>query len=772
MRMPWLRRTRGPERILVPAPEYFLVRRRGAKRAWALFFAVFLPAFALYLWTLAPTVSAEDSGELITAAYTLGIAHPPGYPLWCLLGKAFSFIPVGSVAWRVNLLSAVLGASSAGFVALIAYRFAPSYIAAAAGGLLFAASRDFWGQAVVAEVYTLNVLLVLLVLLFTLRYEERYLTRELYWAAFTIGLGMTNHSTMGPLAVLFVLWVALRHLYLFRSPRLVLNLALAFLMGLSILIYLPVRSAADPVMDWGNPETLAALEDHVLRRSYTESAEPRERTIGGQATLVWDFAKTYAAQFTGPIGALALLGGFVQYRRRRAAFVLLAALFGMTSYGFIWLLDYAPDRENLHLTRVFFLPAHAVAAIWIAVALHFLIVRARRRWEASLQSRSGRALTALATAVLLLAPTLSHFSLNDRSGDFLAEDWGRSLLTSVEPGAILITGADHSTFPLIYLQAVEGLRPDVFLASKYGYIEERLFRALFEGRDPPSYPPPLEGSEREKYAYLVRHSKRPVYFATKADDPMLSTHELRPRGLLYLATPVHAEATREEDEDALWADLHFRPDSLERPSREFGNDLILIDYHFARARRELARENKDAALAGIERALDYAWGLKAATNNLGGFLAESGFHREAIPLLTEALRIDPAYELAALNLAGVFHELGDYERGFEVIRRASHLRPERRPLRLAKARACAATGRVELARTIYESLVERSPYDAELRAEAKEFLRSKVGKEAVAEFEKVEKKITERIEAKAKEMEGPPAPEAPDSALPKPLAAR
>ena len=130
------------------------------------------------------------------------------------------------------------------------------------------------------------------------------------------------------------------------------------------------------------------------------------------------------------------------------------------------------------------------------------------------------------------------------------------------------------------------------------------------------------------------------------------------------------------------------------------------------------------------------------------------------------------YELAALNLAGVFHELKDYERGFEVIRRASHLRPERRPLRLAKARACAATGRVELARTIYESLVERSPYDAELRAEAKEFLRSKVGKEAVAEFEKVEKKITAKIEAKAKEMEGPPAPEAPDSALPKPLAAR
>lgn len=69
-----------------------------------LFFAAALPSYILYVRTLAPTVTSEDSGELITAAYTLGIAHPPGYPLWCILGKLFSLIPLGNVAWRVNLL--------------------------------------------------------------------------------------------------------------------------------------------------------------------------------------------------------------------------------------------------------------------------------------------------------------------------------------------------------------------------------------------------------------------------------------------------------------------------------------------------------------------------------------------------------------------------------------------------------------------------------------------------------------------------------------------
>ncbi|HRK33650.1 MAG TPA: DUF2723 domain-containing protein, partial [Candidatus Hydrogenedentes bacterium] len=61
-----------------------------------------LTALVVYVMTLGPTITGEDSGELVTAAYTLGIAHPPGYPIWCLLGKVFTFIPFGSVAWRVN----------------------------------------------------------------------------------------------------------------------------------------------------------------------------------------------------------------------------------------------------------------------------------------------------------------------------------------------------------------------------------------------------------------------------------------------------------------------------------------------------------------------------------------------------------------------------------------------------------------------------------------------------------------------------------------------
>ncbi|MQY69884.1 MAG: DUF2723 domain-containing protein [Firmicutes bacterium] len=88
---------------------HFLISQsdRGGKRMRALIpFLLFLVSFGVYLKTLCPTVYIGDSGELIAAAYTLGIPHPPGYPLYCLLGKLFTLLPFGTIAYRVNLMSA------------------------------------------------------------------------------------------------------------------------------------------------------------------------------------------------------------------------------------------------------------------------------------------------------------------------------------------------------------------------------------------------------------------------------------------------------------------------------------------------------------------------------------------------------------------------------------------------------------------------------------------------------------------------------------------
>ena len=703
-----------------------------AREARVLFVAAALPSFALYVLTLAPTVTAEDSGELITSAHTLGVAHPPGYPLWCILGKVSTLLPFGSIAWRVNLLSAVLGALSVGLLAVLAFGLTRGFGVSLASALAFAVSRDFWGQAVIAEVYTLNVLAILLMLWLVLSYDEDRQTGRLYLAAVIAGLGLSNHSTMGPLIPLFFGWVLVREPRLLLRPVLLLNLAASFLLGLSIVLYLPIRSAVDPVMDWGNPETLSATLDHLLRRDYTETRVTAPRTIARQAALALNLIRVSAAQFTPFLVPLVLLGALECFRRRRASFFLLAPLLVLTSYGFVWLLNRTPGREHFYLSRVFFLPAHAVAALWIAMALRAGSLWLGRKLDGRLFLKP---LLVGVGALLVLLPLLTHFRRNDRSGDYLAYDWCRNILESLEPDAIIVPTADHSTFPLIYLQAVEGLRPDVTIADKYGYIDDAVFRDLFRGKAPPPFPPPVGGTRKEKERYLIEYSGRPVYFTSKRNLAGLPAYELVMHGLVFEAVRKSEGKPDLEEERRLWERTAFRPGSLGRPPGDFPSDLILSDYHYARGRHALLHGHEDEALEEFRRAMRYGEGIKEIYNNLAGSLVDANLPVEALPFIRGALALDPTYGLAVRNLAGVLFALERYVEGRPWFRKA--LRPdwENPVFWLGLARGYKAEGRKYPARRIYERLLARDRRSEGLRSEFKEFIGEAFGEETLKEVE-------------------------------------
>src|SRR5919109_2322646 len=159
------------------------------KRAdWLQALAVALALFALYAASAPRTVALEDDGLFILASYYLGIAHPPGYPLFTLLGKLATLVPIGSVAYRVHLLSALFGALSCALLWMCARVLAegrlPAYRAAFALGL----SPVFWSQSIIAEVYTLNTFFCLSLLLLALRADP-----PLGWIAFLFGLSLANH---------------------------------------------------------------------------------------------------------------------------------------------------------------------------------------------------------------------------------------------------------------------------------------------------------------------------------------------------------------------------------------------------------------------------------------------------------------------------------------------------------------------------------------------------------------------------------------------------
>src|SRR6266540_4158557 len=115
--------------------------------------AIGVAAFAVYVRTLAPSITYGDSPELTTAAYQLGVPHPTGYPLYMLLGHLFiGLIPFGEPAYRMNLLSAVFAAAAVGLIYLLGLRIVRNRAASAAAALLYAFSLTFWSQAVITEV--------------------------------------------------------------------------------------------------------------------------------------------------------------------------------------------------------------------------------------------------------------------------------------------------------------------------------------------------------------------------------------------------------------------------------------------------------------------------------------------------------------------------------------------------------------------------------------------------------------------------------------------
>lgn len=201
------------------------------------FWSATLMTFAVYVLTLGPSVGLEDSGELATAAASLGVPHPPGYPFWtfcswvfCKLFGWVSYMGHPSPAWCVSLCSAVFGALAAGCTAMLICRSARDFIASedssvgvlsfaggVAGALTFALSPVEWSQSTIVEIYSLNALFLMGVFLLSYRWMAKPSNKILWTTAFVFGLGLTNYQVLLFAIVPLALVIAMKNLLLFRD---------------------------------------------------------------------------------------------------------------------------------------------------------------------------------------------------------------------------------------------------------------------------------------------------------------------------------------------------------------------------------------------------------------------------------------------------------------------------------------------------------------------------------------------------------------------------
>src|SRR5690242_20195455 len=230
---------------------------------WLQAAAIAVALFALYAATAPRTVALEDDGLFILSSYFLGIEHPPGYPIFTWFGHLFTYLPFGSVAYRVHLASAMFGALTCAGLwlcarSLIAARL-PAYLAAFALGV----SPVFWSQAVIAEVYTLNTFFFVVLVFVGLRATSRLLP----WMALIFGLSLSNHYPLMLLvapAFLILLWPERKALL----DRFGLLLVLV-IVGLLPYAWLVRRSwQALPISFYGPLESLQEIIFFIARKGY------------------------------------------------------------------------------------------------------------------------------------------------------------------------------------------------------------------------------------------------------------------------------------------------------------------------------------------------------------------------------------------------------------------------------------------------------------------------------------------------------------------------
>jgi tetratricopeptide (TPR) repeat protein len=629
---------------------------------------VFLFTFSVYAYCVTPTVPYWDSGEFIATSYILGVPHPPGTPLYVLIGRLFSMIPFSSIAVRVNILSSFSSALAVLFTYLITVRIVRknfmsevtgspwlAWVGGVVAAFFMAFSTTFWDNAIEAEVYgpasaimTLCVWLGLywwdrqeeqqndriiwlilyilflavgihmgtflvfpcIYLLVTMVHWER-VKKGAFWGSIAlfsivfliryflintindqnpniVDLSMAESAIRGQASFLFlvmaiaVLWNIISVLGL----RFALGIFGLAVLGISVHFYLLIRSNLDPAINEGDPSTWEALKLLLLRDQY-KPPEPNFR----KAALWFQFDTMYLRYFSWqyhlgeflggrtwliPAG-IGIFGAMINAMREKKSFFLMFTLYLITGPFMVYYLNF--KEGEVRERDYFFVANFHFFAIWIGFGCAALIQSISelmaREPEGEARKLHPVALPLALVLVVMSAMPLAagqgnnNFFRHNRRGNFIAHNYAYNMLVGLEKDAVIFTNGDNDTFPLWYIQEVEGFRKDVRVLCLSLLNTDWCIR---QARDlPPKVPIDLTDADiagmqpyRDRATgqvvfvkdMMVKHIietnnwQRPIYLAVTVPEHMGLDSQLEMQGLVYrirkdpVTSPLNAEITR------------------------------------------------------------------------------------------------------------------------------------------------------------------------------------------------------------------------------------
>ena len=457
-----------------------LMKEKQSFKEWIprLFLVLFLGA--LYLLTIAPGLTwannGADGGDFITAAATWGVAHPPGYPVYLLVAKLFQQIPIGSIAFRTNLLSLISTIIAAIFIyeitvtTLKAHKF--SWIAGMIAALSFGLSRLVWSQALITEVYALQELLFVLILYLLLGKNDRGTNNQVLRnliVGLLLGLSLGNHLTAIFLVIpVFTLDVfnlnsrfpgngpeksaATRRFQSIKVNWTVFACRLiGFLLGLSFYASLFIRSKSGSPVNWGNPSNMGSFFDLVTGKIYQGYFNGFNNGFLSIKLNTWS---TLIVNQVGIIGIILGFFGLIVCFRNSKSSTFLTLWIAICFLGF----SLVYNSIDSYIYLIFFV---MVFAIWIGWGSTKII-----EGLSKIRSWLGIVFGILIIGWFVYFGLFETYHKVDASQDTRAEDFGVKVMETAPKDSIIITDGDRDTFALWYFHYVLKERPDLVIIAR------------------------------------------------------------------------------------------------------------------------------------------------------------------------------------------------------------------------------------------------------------------------------------------------------------------
>ncbi len=675
------------------------IPERWRQALWA-FLPGFIGSLLLYLLYWDRHIGFMDSCDLILGVSTLGICHPTGYPLFVSLGGILQrglALPAPAAS---SLVSVLAGAGAAGLVGLWAahlIRHKAEWMrlcAAASAGLFAAVMPLVWLQAVWVEVYALNLLLIMLALHLALPVTigVRGDIRIVLLLAFVCGLGLCHHLTFATILPIILILILPR---LWRHPTWIAPSFACFLLGLSIILFMPSRATTAPDANWLQVTTL----DRLWRE--LSGAQFRSKMLAmtplRMELQLGDLGKLAMQQL--PLWLwLGLPLGMVAGWQRKS--VLFASLYVLV-VGVVLMLSY--DIEDI---GVYLIPAFAMAAALVAVGLIMVLAVVRgilRAMFTQFASWAKAGVVSLGIVVIVIAGLSGWVLVRGEkevspSLNSAAREYGTQILASLPYHSFVQTSDINPSFILGWLQKGEGLRPDV------------------EHADPNDQRITLVRSARMALEAAATGRHTYVDYQTLSPNMPEVGGELRskfaPAGLLATITPTAMDEAKDE-ETLAWLRDKFIPsysddyDAVQavlQPLNERGVAYTLV--------KDYARAYQFADLC-----VQFAPDRPEVRVNRAGALLGLGRQQEAIDDLLYVTKHKPGQIEAWGKLGIIYFSRGDKDSARQVFEHALALDGRSYDANFYLAQLYIADGRLDDATKLLRHLVELYPnqFDPNIR---------------------------------------------------------